>query len=89
MVCLGKRASVHWRSQWVPVYTGQYRVWHAFTAVTHFSIHLDLITSLSGSYGREIQAVTSLRIWPGFQNLAAAAPGVLSVISERGERHVK
>lgn len=33
-----------------------------FSSVTHFSLHLDLITSLSSSNGREIQAVTSLSL---------------------------
>lgn len=88
MVRLGKSAYVHWWDQRVPVYTGQYRVWHMFTVVTHFSIHLDLITSLSGGCGREIEAVTSLSIWPGFETWLQR-PGVSSIISERGERHVK
>lgn len=92
MVWLGKSANVHWWNQWVPVYTGKYRVWHMFTAVTHFSIHLDLISSLSSSYGREIQAVTflslSLYIWTGFETWLQR-PRVSSIISERGECHVK
>lgn len=72
MVWLGKSANVHWWNQWVPVYTGKYRVWHMFTAVTHFSIHLDLISSLSSSYGRDPGSDISLYLdW--LWNLAAAA----------------
>lgn len=45
---------VQWCKHWVPVHMGKYRVWHKLSVVTHFSLHLDLITSLSSSNGNEI-----------------------------------
>lgn len=74
MVRLGKSAYVHWWDQRVPAYTGQYRVWHMFTVVTHFSIHLDLISSLSGGCGREIEAVTSLSLSGPALKLGCSGP---------------
>lgn len=49
---------------------GKYRVWHMLSVVTHFSLHLDLITSPSAAVnGREIYSVTSLSvsIWTDFE----------------------
>lgn len=69
---------------------GSIGVWHMFSVLTHFSIHLDLITSLSGSDGKAIWTVTSLSvsIWTDFETWLQQ-PRVSSIIRQQGLCHVK